>query len=169
MPPEKLLWQLASVAIRDRLFKQLLFGVLPAVGKVADRSVKQLLFGVLPAVGKLAPLTAGELLSEQFDFFCTYYISLINKSSIACGICAEDNHVQTNYSRCSEDNHVQSSYSRCSRSSCNENHCKIQFSSFSSFSQHMWLGYVQKTTMCNPVIPDVPDLLITAAACLLKN
>ena len=39
-------------------------------------------FGVLPAVCKLAPLTAGDLLSEQYDFFYTYYISLTDIDSI---------------------------------------------------------------------------------------
>ena len=37
---------------------------------------------MLPAVGKLAPLTAGALLSEQYDLFYTYYISLVDIDSI---------------------------------------------------------------------------------------
>ena len=73
MPPEKLLWRLASVVIRGRFFKQLLVGVLPAGGKLASlvsiTSILHILprgaslptagsiplFGVLPAGGKLAP------------------------------------------------------------------------------------------------------------------
>ena len=62
-PSEGLLWRHIGLVIHDRFFKQLLFGV-------------------LLAAGKLAPLTACDRLSEQYDFFYTYYISLIDIDSI---------------------------------------------------------------------------------------
>ena len=107
-PSEGLLWRHIGLVIHIRFFKQLLFGVLPAVGTLAPLTAGDLLseqydffypyyisledidsiafilhrFGVLPAVGKLAPLTACDFLSEQYDFFYTYYISVTGIDSI---------------------------------------------------------------------------------------
>ena len=67
----------ATLASRHRSFSGGTFGPV-----THDRFFKQLLFGVLPAVGKLAPLTAGDFLSEQYDFFYAHDISLINIDSI---------------------------------------------------------------------------------------
>ena len=68
---------MTTLASRHRSFSGGTFGLV-----THDTFFEQLLFGVLLAVGKLAPLTAGDLLSEQYDFFYTYYISLTDIDSI---------------------------------------------------------------------------------------